>query len=54
MIQSFLALGAEVRLGRTGGGPSKLFFLPEPHTDFVLSMLGEEFGFLGTSIVILL
>ena len=33
---------------------SSLKFLPEPHTDFVLSMLGEELGFLGTSVIILL
>ena len=55
MIQSFLALGGGGPLGvGLGEGRQKLFFLPEPHTDFVLSMLGEELGFLGTSIVILL
>jgi cell division protein FtsW len=55
MIQSFLALGGGGPFGvGLGEGRQKLFFLPEPHTDFVLSMLGEELGFLGTSIVILL
>ncbi|HEY3196946.1 MAG TPA: putative lipid II flippase FtsW [Nitrospirales bacterium] len=55
VIQSFLALGGGGPFGvGLGEGRQKLFFLPEPHTDFVLSMLGEEFGFLGTSIVIVL
>jgi cell division protein FtsW len=55
VIQSFLALGGGGPFGvGLGEGHQKLFFLPEPHTDFVLSMLGEELGFLGTSIVILL
>jgi cell division protein FtsW len=30
-----------------GQGGQKYFFLPEPHTDFVFSILGEEIGFLG-------
>jgi cell division protein FtsW len=55
VIQSFLALGGGGPFGvGLGEGRQKLFFLPEPHTDFVLSMLGEELGFLGTSIVIVL
>jgi cell division protein FtsW len=55
VIQSFLALGGGGPFGvGLGEGRQKLFFLPEPHTDFVLSMLGEELGFLGTSIVIIL
>ena len=55
VIQSFLALGGGGPFGvGLGEGRQKLFFLPEPHTDFVLSMLGEELGFLGTSIVIAL
>ncbi|CAI3127411.1 putative peptidoglycan glycosyltransferase FtsW [Acinetobacter calcoaceticus] len=40
----------------TGLGHSvqKLSYLPEAHTDFMLAVLGEEFGFLGISIVIVL
>ena len=34
-----------------GGGKQKLFFLPEPFSDFVLASLGEEMGFLGIVIV---
>ncbi len=30
-----------------GQGDQKLFYLPEPHTDFVFSILGEEIGFFG-------
>ncbi|MBD3391245.1 MAG: putative lipid II flippase FtsW, partial [Chitinivibrionales bacterium] len=35
-----------------GGAERKLFFLPEPHTDFVFSILGEEIGFVGGLIVL--
>jgi cell division protein FtsW len=32
----------------------KLLYLPEAHTDFILPVLGEELGFVGTSLVVLL
>jgi cell division protein FtsW len=55
VIQSLLALGGGGPFGvGLGEGRQKLFFLPEPHTDFVLSMLGEELGFVGTSAVLIL
>ena len=54
-IQSFLALGGGGPFGvGLGEGRQKLFYLPEPHTDFVLSALGEELGFIGTAMVVLL
>lgn len=37
-----------------GNGVQKLGFLPEPHTDFVLAVFGEEFGWLGIATVMLL
>ena len=34
-----------------GKGEQKFFYLPEPHTDFAISILGEEIGFVGLMIV---
>jgi rod shape determining protein RodA len=51
--QSLTAIGAG---GKTGRGDlatqTKLDFLPEHHTDFVFSVVGEEFGFAGAAIVL--
>lgn len=53
--QSFLAFGSGGLLGvGLGEGKQKLFFLPEAHTDFVLALVGEEVGLLGTSFIVLL
>jgi cell division protein FtsW len=55
IIQSFIAFkkGSLVGAG-LGYGTQKLSRLPEPHTDFIFSVIAEETGFLGTSVVILL
>ena len=55
IIQSFLAFGSGGWMGRgLGEGRQKLFYLPEPHTDFVLPVIGEEIGFIGLVAVIVL
>lgn len=55
LIQSLLALGSGGFLG-LGFGMSrqKAYYLPEPHNDFIFSIIGEETGFLGGLILIIL
>jgi rod shape determining protein RodA len=54
--QSKIAIGSGGIGGRglLKGTQKGLAFLPEPHTDFIFSVLGEEFGFVGCSILLLL
>ena len=53
--QSLIALGRGGLVGvGPGNGRQKFFFLPEPYKDFIFSILGEEWGFLGTLIVVIL
>lgn len=47
-IQSFLAFGSGGLTGLgLGEGRQKLLFLPEPHSDFIFSVVGEELGLVG-------
>lgn len=48
LIQSLLALGRGGFAGLgLGEGKQKLFYLPEPHTDFIYAVVGEELGLIG-------
>jgi cell division protein FtsW len=55
IVQSLIAFGSGQFFGRgLGEGRQKLFYLPEAHTDFVFSVIGEEIGFLGGFVVLVL
>ncbi|EPY03633.1 cell division protein FtsW, partial [Paenibacillus alvei TS-15] len=53
LIQSIYALAHGGVTGTGfGHGIQKLFYLPEAHTDFIFAVIGEEFGFLGSCLVV--
>lgn len=54
LIQSQIAIGSGRILGKgyLSGTQKRLEFLPNRHTDFIFSVLGEEFGFIGCLIVL--
>jgi rod shape determining protein RodA len=56
VIQSKIAIGSGRLLGKgwMSGTQSQLNFLPERHTDFIFSVLGEEWGFLGGLVLLVL
>ncbi len=55
IIQSFVAFKAGGFTGvGLGEGKQKLFYLPEAHTDFIFSVIGEELGMVGVLLVIAL
>jgi cell division protein FtsW len=54
IIQSLIAVGTG---GVTGkglmNGVQKLFYLPEPHTDFIYAVISEEFGLIGATLILI-
>jgi cell division protein FtsW len=55
LIQSLVALGSGGLFGLgLGESRQKLFYLPAAHTDFIFAVIGEELGFVGVSMVLIL
>ncbi|HEX7898943.1 MAG TPA: putative lipid II flippase FtsW [Planctomycetota bacterium] len=55
ILQSLAALeGGQLWGMGLGRGTSKLYFLPEAHSDFIFAVIGEELGFVGACVVVLL
>ena len=56
VLQSKVAIGSGGIYGKGlgDGTQTQLKFLPEQHTDFIISLIGEELGFIGVSIILLL
>jgi len=54
IIQSKIAIGSGGLFGKgwLGGTQNQLNFLPERHTDFIFSVIGEEWGFLGAVVLV--
>jgi cell division protein FtsW len=52
LSHALIAFGRGEWLGLgLGGSVEKLFYLPEAHTDFLLAVIAEEFGFVGVTVV---
>ena len=55
IIQSLYALGPGGLFGvGLGRSRQKFFYLPEPHSDFIFAIIGEELGFIGAASVLML
>ncbi len=53
IIQSLIAVGTGGISGKgLMNGVQKLFYLPEPHTDFIFAVIAEEFGLIGTTLIL--
>ena len=55
VIQSLYAIGSGGLFGvGLGDSTQKYLYIPEPHNDFIFSIIGEELGFLGCTLIIIL
>jgi cell division protein FtsW len=55
LLHSLVAFGSGGLMGvGLGAGRQKLFYLPEPHTDFILAVIGEEAGLVGICVILFL
>lgn len=55
LIQSLLALGSGGIWGvGLGQSRQKCYYIPEPHNDFIFSIVGEELGFIGCALIVIL
>lgn len=53
LVQSLIAIGSGGLIGKNfSAGLQKAYFLPEPHTDFIFSVIGEELGLIGACLVV--
>ena len=54
IIQALVAVGSGGIFGRgLMAGIQKLYYIPEPHTDFIYAVIGEELGLVGTTLTML-
>ncbi len=54
IIQSLIAVGTGGVTGRgLMNGVQKLFYLPEPHSDFIFAVIAEELGLIGTTVIVI-
>jgi cell division protein FtsW len=54
ITNSLIAIGSGGLIGKgLGGGLQKLYYIPEPHTDFIYAVIAEEFGLIGTTLTLL-
>ena len=55
LVQSLYALGSGGFFGvGMGGSSQKMFYLPEAHNDFIMSVVGQELGFFGMTLIMVL
>ena len=54
IIQSIIAIGSGGFFGKGFMKGTQITFIPEHHTDFIFSVIGEEFGFVGVIILIII